>query len=156
MAGGAVSRAMPPLVMLSTLPAAVRELIDAAGRARERAHAPYSAFPVGAAVADESGTVHVGCNVESPSYGLTLCAERVALFAARAAGASTFVAMAVVAAAADGGPAAPCGACRQVILDLAGDIEVFTATPVGEVRVWRASRLLPAAFGDRQLPTPPR
>lgn len=151
-----VAPVMPPVVPLGSLPADRQGLIIAAREARERAHAPYSGFRVGAAVLDASGLVHQGCNVESPSYGLTLCAERVALFAARAAGASAPVAIAVVATTAGGGAAAPCGACRQVILDLCGDIEVYTATPNGDVRIWRAAALLPAAFGDRDLPPPPR
>ncbi|MFQ5743235.1 MAG: cytidine deaminase, partial [Acidobacteriota bacterium] len=99
-----------------------RELIAAARAARARAHAPYSHFAVGAAVRTADGIIHPGCNIEISSYGLTLCAERVALFGARAAGATRLQALALVAAGKAGRPTPPCGACRQVIWDLAGDI----------------------------------
>ena len=85
---------------------------------RRRAHAPYSKFRVGAAVADEAGRIHVGCNVENASYGLTVCAERNAVAAAVAAGARRIVAVAV--ASGSRPPASPCGACRQVLAEFAG------------------------------------
>ncbi len=128
-----------------------QDLIAAALRARENAHAPYSRFSVGAALRAVDGTVYVGCNVEISSYSLTECAERVALFAARAAGAREFDALAVAGPDSVGRPTPPCGACRQVIWDLAGDISVYLATATGEVQIWKAAELLPEPFGPAHL-----
>lgn len=130
---------------------ATLRLIDDATRARGRAHAPYSGYAVGAAVRALDGRVFPGCNVEISSYGLTMCAERVALFAARAAGAREFAAMAVVGPGSGTAPTPPCGACRQVIWDLAGDIDIYLATPDGVVETRRTSDLLPEPFGPEQL-----
>src|SRR5471030_1443505 len=94
-------------------------LIAAATAAHERAYAPYSRFPVGAALLGASGRIHNGCNVENASYGLTSCAERNAVFGAVAAGERTFLAVAVVTAAETLTP--PCGACRQVLVEFAHD-----------------------------------
>ncbi|HEY6478364.1 MAG TPA: cytidine deaminase, partial [Polyangia bacterium] len=91
-------------------------LVMAARAVRGRAHAPYSKFLVGAAVRDERGRIHVGCNVENASYGLTVCAERNAVAAAVAAGARRVRAVAVVSGSRP--PASPCGACRQVLAEL--------------------------------------
>jgi cytidine deaminase len=91
------------------------ELVEAAWRARESAHAPYSHFAVGAALRSSDGRIFVGCNVENLSYGLTMCAERVAMGAAVAAGVREFEAVAVVADTAV--PISPCGACRQVLAE---------------------------------------
>jgi len=136
---------------VSELDDRVRQLIDAAEAARRNAHAPYSGFPVGAALRAADGTVFPGCNVEISSYGLTMCAERVALFAARAAGAESFEMLAVVGPGDGGNPTPPCGACRQVIWDLAGDIPLYLATPDGRVDCRRASELLPHPFGPEHL-----
>lgn len=145
--------AAPEVVAVASLSAEHRQLVAAARRARERAWAPYSNFAVGAAVLDADGSVHLGCNVETPSFGLTLCAERVALFAARAAGATRPVAIAVVASTRDGRPVPPCGACRQVIADLAGDVPVLSADADGDgARCWTAAALLPEAFTRHDLP----
>ncbi len=132
-------------------PAAVQQLIDEARRARDRAHAPYSGFAVGAAARAADGRVFPGCNVEISSYGLTICAERVALFAARAAGAREIEALAVVGPGNGDVPTSPCGACRQVIWDLAGNIDVYLVTPGGNLRVRRTAGLLPDPFGPDQL-----
>ncbi len=130
---------------------AVIGLVAEATRARDRAHAPYSGFAVGAALRAPDGRVFAGCNVEISSYGLTMCAERVALFAAYAAGVRTFDALAVVGPG-DGETATPpCGACRQVIWDLAGDIDIHLATPGGAIETRRTSTLLPEPFGPEQL-----
>jgi cytidine deaminase len=126
-------------------------LVDEARRARARAHAPYSGFAVGAAVRSAEGRIFPGCNVEISSYGLTVCAERVALFAAYAAGVRDFDGMAVVGPGSGTRPTTPCGACRQVIWDLAGDIDIYLATPDGEIESRRASSLLPEPFGPEQL-----
>ena len=130
---------------------ATLRLIDEATKARDRAHAPYSGFAVGAAVRAVDGRVFPGCNVEISSYGLTMCAERVALFAARAAGARELEALAVVGPGTGAVPTSPCGACRQVIWDLAGDIDIYLATPDGVVEIRRTSDLLPEPFGPEQL-----
>jgi len=120
-----------------------RRLLQAARAVRARAHAPYSKFRVGAAVLDERGRVHAGCNVENASYGLTVCAERNAVAAAVAAGARRIRAVAVAADPA----ASPCGACRQVLAELGRpDTEVMLAGPEGAAASHRLDALLPAAF----------
>jgi cytidine deaminase len=126
--------------------AAEREALLAAARAvRRRAHAPYSKFNVGAAVRDERGRIHVGCNVENASYGLTVCAERNAVAAAGAAGARRIRTVAVASGARP--PATPCGACRQVLAELgAADTEVLIAGPTGAARRTTLGALLPQAF----------
>jgi cytidine deaminase len=120
-------------------------LLQRAAEARERAHAPYSGFRVGAALLTEAGTVFVGCNVENASYGLTLCAERVAVSAAVAAGETRFEAVAVVTEPRDGGPVAPCGACRQVLSEFAPSITVVSQAG-DRIEEWTLDRLLPAPF----------
>jgi cytidine deaminase len=123
-------------------------LVTAARAVRKRAHAPYSRFAVGAAVMDERGRTHVGCNVENASYGLTVCAERNAVAAAVAAGARRIVAAAVVTAARP--PASPCGACRQVLAELGGDdTDLFLAGPTGHPEQTTLGALLPRAFALR-------
>lgn len=136
---------------VAELPPEERELIEAALVARERAHAPHSGVLVGAAVRDSRGSIHLGCNVETASYGLTMCAERVALFAARAAGATAFRAIAVAGPGHANRALPPCGACRQVIHDLAGEVPVLMATLDGRVERSSTARLLPAAFDARFL-----
>jgi cytidine deaminase len=121
-------------------------LVRAAAQARQRAVAPYSKFKVGAALLTKSGKIITGANVESASYGLTCCAERVALFNALTAGRRGFVAAAVVARA-PGGPM-PCGACRQLLAEYAPDAVVWVADSavLGKVREFRVRDLLPSAF----------
>jgi cytidine deaminase len=126
-------------------------LVEAARRVREHAYASYSGFTVGAAIETADGAVITGCNVENASYGLTMCAERVAVFTAVASGYRAFVRLAVVADR-DGG-VTPCGACRQVLWELAGDIEVVVGGLSGEVTVYRLADLLPHAF-DAVRPKP--
>jgi len=126
-----------------------KELIEAAGLAREHAHAPYSKFRVGAAVRAPSGRFYTGCNVESASYGLTLCAERVAIFKAVSEGERGFEAIAVVADTASLTP--PCGACRQIIWEFGGDAEIILANLEGKVEIHRASALLPRPFDSSFL-----
>lgn len=151
MAAAEATRPRPPLMRIADLEPDQRKLVEAAIRARGRAHAPYSDFKVGAAALDTELRQHRGCNVEISSYGLTMCAERVALFAARAAGSASVTALAVAGPGHGSQPTPPCGACRQVIWDLAGDIPVLMATLDGHVEVWHASELLPAAFGPDHL-----
>jgi cytidine deaminase len=124
------------------------KLIDAARAAQLRAYAPYSNFHVGAALESDDGTIYTGCNVENASYGLTICAERAAICAAVAAGARKFR-RAVVVSDVDP-PAAPCGACRQVLAEFARDLRIDGVGPAGTVS-WTVAELLPAAFGKEQL-----
>jgi cytidine deaminase len=123
-------------------------LIVAARTAQSRAYAPYSQFHVGAALETLDGAVFVGCNVENASYGLTICAERAAVFAAVSAGARGFRRVVVVSNVDP--PAAPCGACRQVLAEFGVELPI---EGVGSKRTvsWRLSDLLPVAFGPEQL-----
>ena len=125
-----------------------RDLVRAAAKARQRAVAPYSKFKVGAALLTRSGEIITGANVESASYGLTCCAERVALFNALTAGKRNFVAVAVVARA-PGGPM-PCGACRQLLAEYASHATVWVADSraLRTLREFTVRELLPAAFVD--------
>jgi cytidine deaminase len=124
-------------------------LIVAARAARENARAEFSGFKVGAALLATDGQVFTGCNVESASYGLTCCAERVAVFKAVSEGCREFVAVAIVADTE--APTPPCGACRQVLWEYAGDIEVILANLDGEKARHRLGQLLPLAFDARFL-----
>ena len=123
-----------------------QRLVRAAARARERAVAPYSKFKVGAALLTKDGEIISGANVESASYGLTCCAERVALFNALTSGRKNFVAVAVVARA-PGGPR-PCGACRQLLAEYAPGARVLVADSraLAKIREFPVRELLPLAF----------
>lgn len=123
-------------------------LISAARNAQARAYAPYSNFRIGAALEARDGTVFLGCNVENASYGLTMCAERAAVFAAISAGITRFR-RAVVVSDTDP-PAAPCGACRQVLAEFGLDLEIEGVGSKQSVH-WHLSDLLPAPFGPEQL-----
>jgi cytidine deaminase len=120
------------------------EFITDAIRARENAHAPFSNFKVGAALEDENGRIFTGCNIENATFGLTLCAERVALFKALSEGARNFRRIAVAADTAKLTP--PCGACRQILWEFCGDIEIVLANLHGEVESLRLASLFPRAF----------
>jgi cytidine deaminase len=126
-----------------------KALLDAARRARENAHAPFSNFRVGAAVLAKSGRIFAGCNVENASYGLTICAERVAIFKAISEGERGFDAVAVVADAEKLTP--PCGACRQIIWEFCGDAQVILGNLRGDEEIHRMSALLPHAFDASNL-----
>jgi cytidine deaminase len=123
-------------------------LVVSARRARRHAVAPYSGFKVGAALETADGQVITGCNIENATYGLTLCAERVAMFTALAAGHRRFRRVAVVADTGD--PTPPCGACRQILWEFGGDLEVILANLRRETGRLRLSDLLPLPF-DRRL-----
>lgn len=123
-------------------------LIEAARRVQAQAYAPYSRFRVGAALEADDGSVHVGCNVENASYGLTLCAERAAVAAGVAAGHRRFRRCVVVTDADP--PATPCGACRQVLSELGPGLVVDAVGPGGSRR-YSIAELLPAAFGPERL-----
>ncbi len=119
-----------------------RALIEAATSARVHAYAPYSKYKVGAAVLGKSGRVYPGCNVENVSYGLTVCAERVAIFRAVAEGEHEIAALAVVT---DDG-ATPCGACRQVLLEFGPTARVLLSRSDGKLEELAAGELLPNPF----------
>jgi len=119
-------------------------LIAAATQVRENAHATFSHFKVGAAVEDDTGRIHTGCNVENATYGLTICAERVAIFKAVSEGARKFTRVAVVADTETLTP--PCGACRQILWEFCGDVEIVLANLAGKTETLRLGTLFPRAF----------
>jgi cytidine deaminase len=120
------------------------ELVREATAARENAFAPYSRFRVGAAVLGESGRIYRGCNVENASYGLTVCAERVAVWKGVSEGERRFRAVCVVADTAELTP--PCGACRQILWEFCGDVPVILANLQGDRRQFTMGELLPRPF----------
>jgi cytidine deaminase len=120
------------------------ELLEAALDARQHAHAPYSHFLVGAALEDAEGRIHTGCNIENATYGLTLCAERVAVFKAMSEGVRKFRRIAVAADTETLTP--PCGACRQILWEFCGDIEITLVNPRGQSETLRMKDLFPRAF----------
>jgi cytidine deaminase len=127
----------------------LRDLAKIARAARRRAHAPFSGFKVGAALRAKDGSIVTGCNIENASYGLTLCAERVAVFKAISEGIRGFDAVAVVADSKT--LTAPCGPCRQILWEFCGDVAVYLEDLRGGHRVFRLSELLPFPFDERHL-----
>jgi cytidine deaminase len=119
-------------------------LVAAALEVRKNAHAPFSKFQVGAALEDETGRIHTGCNVENATYGLTLCAERVAVFKAISEGARKFRRIAVVADTDVLTP--PCGACRQILWEFCGDLDIILANPRGKTETLHLRDLFPRPF----------
>ena len=126
-----------------------RSLVAAARRARRHAHAGYSGFKVGAALETANGTIITGCNVENATYGLTVCAERVAMFKALSEGHRRFARVAVVADTQ--APTPPCGPCRQILWEFGGDLEVIMANLRRETGRYALSELLPLPFDARLL-----
>lgn len=126
-----------------------QELIDAATDVREKAYAPYSNFKVGAAVETEEGDIYTGCNVESASYGLTVCAERVAIWKGISRGVTKFGRIAVVCDTEELTP--PCGVCRQIIWEFCGDVPVILSNLHGKSETIQMSELLPRAFDSKFL-----
>lgn len=121
--------------------------------AQQRAHAPYSKFKVGAAIEMADGSRHVGANIENASYGLAICAERTAIFAAVLAGAKHLREVSVCTESSP--PSSPCGACRQVLLEFAPDpsaVTVSSINPKGERRTWTLAQLIPDGFTGKELP----
>ena len=129
--------------------ASVDKLVAAAHAAREHAAADFSGFKVGAAVETANGTIIAGCNIENASYGLTICAERVAIFKALSEGHRQFTQLAVVADTES--PTPPCGACRQIIWEFCGDIAVILANLREVTATLRMKDLLPLPFDKRLL-----
>src|SRR5437763_9101809 len=119
----------------------VADLIRAASAVRKQAYVPYSGFAVGAAVQCKSGAVFAGSNIENISYGLTICAERIATGSAIAAGEREFLAIALVADTIE--PIVPCGACRQFLAEFSSDLIIVSATVAGERKIEKLSHLLP-------------
>jgi cytidine deaminase len=119
-------------------------LVAAATRARQNAVSKRSGFSVGAAIEDAEGKIWGGCNVENSTYGLTVCAERVAIWKALSEGVRNFRAVAVVTGAAD--PTPPCGACRQILWEFAGDVPIVSATTGGSRKRYRLSEIFPEPF----------
>jgi cytidine deaminase len=119
-------------------------LVDAATRAREQAHAPFSRFSVGAAVEDEDGRIHTGCNIENASYGLTMCAERLAVFKAISEGAQRIARIAVVADTEQLTP--PCGACRQILWEFCSGAELTLANLNGRQETMTVKDIFPRPF----------
>ena len=126
-----------------------RTLIDAARRARRHAQAGFSGFKVGAALETHDGTIITGCNVENATYGLTMCAERVAMFKALSEGHRRFRRVAVVADTE--APTPPCGSCRQILWEFGGDLEVLLANLRRHTGTYRLAELLPLPFDARLL-----
>ena len=124
-------------------------LIQAAQKARKQAYAPYSKYKVGAALLGKNGEVFVGCNVENASYGLSMCAERAAVFKAVCAGVTDFEAIAIVTDSPE--PASPCGACRQVLAEFSSELEITLANLNGQSRKTSIKELLPLAFTKSKL-----
>ncbi len=124
-------------------------LLEHATAAMQRAIAPYSSFRVGAALQTAEGKIYTGHNIESSSYSLTICAERVALFKALSEGERTFEAMAIVASSGEFCP--PCGACRQVLMDFAPRLVIYLSNQHGEIKTFRLAELLPEAFSSDTL-----
>lgn len=126
-----------------------QDLIAAAKAVRENAFAPYSGFRVGAAALGDDGVIYTGCNVESATYGLTMCAERNAIFKGVSEGVKRFTAIAVVVDTDELTP--PCGACRQVIWEFCGDVPVILANLNGKTETIQMRDLLPRAFDSEFL-----
>jgi cytidine deaminase len=125
------------------------DLVAAARAAREHASAAFSKFKVGAALQAEDGTVITGCNIENATYGLTICAERVAMFKALSEGHRAFTRIAIVADTRE--PTPPCGACRQILWEFGGNLEVRLANLEEEKGTYRLKDLLPVPFDARYL-----
>jgi cytidine deaminase len=127
----------------------IEKLIGAAAAAREKAYAPYSKFRVGAAILTKEGRYYTGCNIENASYGLTCCAERVALFKAVSNSERSFEAIAITAGTKEFCP--PCGACRQALAEFGANIKVYMANEAGEYQMQTVAELLPLSFTAESL-----
>ena len=126
-----------------------KKLISKAKKVRKKAYTPYSKFQVGAAVLCAGGKIFTGCNIENASFGLAVCAERVAIFKAISEGSTKFDAIAVICDTDK--PCSPCGACRQVISEFGEDIPLIMANLKGDIKIKKIKELLPEAFGKNDL-----
>lgn len=127
-----------------------KELSAVAKEAKEMSYSPYSKFRVGAALLTKDGIVYSGANIENASYGLTICAERTAAFSAKLAGENEFSAIAITSDSKDFIP--PCGACRQVLLELCGkNLDVIITNGNDDQKIFKIKELIPFSFGDEQL-----
>ena len=132
------------------LPQDVQDLMKQAIEAREKSYSPYSKFKVGAAILTEDGTIYEGCNIENASYGLSMCAERTAIFKAVSEGSDSIETVVVVGDTE--GPISPCGACRQVIAEFAGkDFTLILANLNGDTKVMTKEEMLPYGFSPKDL-----
>jgi cytidine deaminase len=122
----------------------MNKLVEAALAARDNAYAPFSKFRVGAAIEDETGRIFIGCNIENATYGLTICAERVAVFKAISEGARKFTRIAVAADTDVLTP--PCGACRQILWEFCGDVELTLVNLHGKSETFHLKELFPRPF----------
>jgi len=127
---------------------AISRLRSAADQVRQNAYSPYSGFRVGAALLCATGKIYTGCNVENASYGLTICAERNAVFHAVAAGERRFEGLLIYTSTSH--PASPCGACRQVLAEFGSDLDVVSVCDGDQVMQWTLGQLLPEAFDPSQ------
>ena len=126
-----------------------KELIQKAVKAKEASVSPYSNFRVGSSLLTAGEKIYTGCNVENSTFGLTLCAERNAIFKAMSEGERKFKAIVIASDSPD--YISPCGACRQIIYDHCGEIDVICTNLKGEYKIFKTSELLPFAFGDKDL-----
>jgi cytidine deaminase len=126
-----------------------RELVEAAQEAKSHAYVPFSEFKVGAALLAANGEIFTGCNIENSSFGLTICAERVAVFKAISSAATKFKALAIVSDSI--GPTPPCGSCRQVLSELAGNIDVVMPDTQMGSKIMKLASLLPHPFSRINL-----
>ena len=126
-----------------------KRLIKEAEKARKSAYTPYSKFNVGAAILISDGKIFTGCNIENASFGLTVCAERVAVLKAISEGSTKFDAIAIVGDT--NRPCSPCGACRQVISEFGKDIKIIMSNLKGDIKIKKICELLPEAFSKNDL-----
>ena len=126
------------------------ELVAIANKAKEKSYSPYSKFRVGAALITKDGEIYQGANIENAAYGVTMCAERTAAFTAKLDGVEEFSAIAITSDSNDYIP--PCGACRQVLLELCGkDLDVHITNGNGDIKTFKLQELLPFSFDDKNL-----
>ncbi len=135
---------------MSEISSTGQKLLKAASEALENAYSPYSEFRVGAALITADGQIFSGCNIENSAYGLTICAERTAIFKAVSEGYTDFEKLAIVVESAEG-IGTPCGSCRQVMLEFNPEMDVIMSNTSGEYKIYKTRDLLPRSFASKQL-----